>query len=361
MTQSKLCSLIVVLSFAIASCVTKPNAPIEKPNSDAAVQGRASFAISDREGVRLVDLVLKDAAGKESLALTVAPNAGSNIVSLRYRGHEVLEQPKSLADIAKQDAGIEFLYPTPNRVRNGELNYKELKLNFPPNLQGHFIHGLAREYAWNHDLPKITDDKIVYTTWLEVTEGSDFFKRFPIKNRIGMTITLEGENVQFDFKVDNLDPKSLPFGVGIHPYFVLHGKRADSSVELHVASQMIAKDLLPTGKVTPLNKTKFARLPKGMSVQEVLGADTVFWPTDTEKSAKVREPDFSFEITASKDFGHTVLWAPPTRELFAVENQTSSTDAHNLANKGFAKESGLLELAPGQSWSGWVRYSFARK
>jgi galactose mutarotase-like enzyme len=74
----------------------------------------------------------------------------------------------------------------------------------------------------------------------------------------------------------------------------------------------------------------------------------------------VREPGVQFEIAASKDFGHTVLWAPPTRELFAVENQTSSTDAHNLANKGFAKESGLLELAAGAKWSGSVSYKFMK-
>lgn len=341
------------------ACSSTPEKSQTTASSNAASVGRASYDIVRRDGVELVQMVLKDQSGVESLALTVAPEAGTNIVSLRFRGIEILEQPKSAADIAKQDAGIEFLYPTPNRVRNGELNYKNLKLKFEPNLQGHFIHGLAREFAWQYEKPALSDTKIVYKTWLEVSEGSDFFKRFPIKNRVGMTITLEGSQVVFAFEVENLDPKPLPFGFGIHPYFALRGSRTESSVKMHVASQMDAKDLIPTGKTIPLKKTKYARLADGMTIQQVLGADTVFWPTHTDRNAIVTEPQLRFEIAASQDFGHTVLWAPPTRELFAVENQTSSTDAHNLANKGFVKQSGLLELAPGEKWTGSVSYLFS--
>ena len=362
------CLLFFSLATSLVSCTTtKPAAvPSEPPTVAATPVGKAgstahaSYKVEQREGVTLVEFGSKDVAGKDLLTMTVAPEAGSNIVSITYRGTEVLEQPISTKDISKQDAGIEFLYPTPNRVANSMLIYKDLKLNFTPNLGSHFIHGLAREAAWAWDEPKFDGNKVVYRTWLESNEGTSFYKQFPIKNRIEMVIVIDGENVNFKFNVANQDQRSLPFGVGIHPYFKLHGARVGSSVMMKVVSEMNAPDLIPNGKATPLKKTKYANLPKGMSVQDVMGADTVFWPKSSDNVAQVKEPGFKFDISSSKDFGHTVLWAPPTRELFAIENQTASTDAHNLANRGFKKESGLLELAPGKEWSGWVDYRFSK-
>jgi aldose 1-epimerase len=241
-----------------------------------ASNAHASYNVVQREGMTLVELSTKDETDKELLSLTVAPDAGSNVISIRYKGIEILEQPKSLKDVPKQDAGIEFLYPTPNRVRDGELAYKDLKLKLKANLGKHFIHGLAREYAWSWKEPRLEGNKVVYETWLNADEKSDFYTRFPIKNRIAMTISLENEKVDFDFQVANLDQRSLPFGVGIHPYFKLNGSRAQTSVTVPVVSQMDAAELLPTGKIIPLAKTKFKNLAKGMTVEAALGADTVF-------------------------------------------------------------------------------------
>lgn len=358
--------LILSVAFLTGSCASHPVQEAEEPLPQvtfpkAASVAGAAYNLIQKEGLTLIELSTRDANGRELVGVTVAPEAGSNIVSIRYRGTEVLEQPTSLKDVYKQDAGIEFLYPTPNRVRNAELKYKDLHLKFQPNLGEHFIHGLAREFAWRWREPFFVGNTVIYKTWLNVTEGSEFHKKFPIKNRIELTLILEGEQLLFDFKVDNLDSKPLPFGVGVHPYFKLNGTRAQSSVQLKVSSLMDAVDQLPSGKIIPLKETKFAKLPTGMKVQDVLGADDVFWPTLPGGNALVKEPDFQFEIASSKDFGHTVLWVPPTRELFAVENQTASTDAHNLANQGMVKESGLIELGPEAKWTGWVSYRFSKK
>lgn len=356
----------VFTAFLAGSCASRTPVVEEEPQAviilpKAASVAGAAYNLVQKEGLTLVELLTRDASGKELVALTVAPEAGSNVMSIRFRGVEVLEQPTSLADVHKQNAGIEFLYPTPNRVRNGELKYSDLHLKFEPNLGAHFIHGLARNYSWRWREPFFVGDTVIYKTWLTVNEKSDFYKKFPVQNRIEMTIILEGEQVLFDFKVDNLDSRSLAFGLGVHPYFKLNGPRKNSSVQLKVLSLMEAVEQLPTGKIIPLKETKFAKLPTGMSVQDVVGADDVFWPTLAGGNALVKEPGFQFEIATSRDFGHTVLWAPTARELFAVENQTSSTDAHNLANQGLVKESGLIELSPGAKWTGWVSYRFSTK
>ena len=55
-----------------------------------------------------------------------------------------------------------------------------------------------------------------------------------------------------------------------------------------------------------------------------------------------------------------MVFTPWDRPVFAVENQTSSTDAHNLWTKGFKRESNLLVLEPGAKGGGFVRWRLAR-
>jgi aldose 1-epimerase len=60
---------------------------------------------------------------------------------------------------------------------------------------------------------------------------------------------------------------------------------------------------------------------------------------------------------ASADFTHLVVYTPQ-EPWFCVENQTCSTDAHNLYTLGWDKESHLMVLEPGQTHSGFVEYRF---
>ena len=49
-----------------------------------------------------------------------------------------------------------------------------------------------------------------------------------------------------------------------------------------------------------------------------------------------------------------VVYTPPGRPFFCMENQTCSTDAHNLYSKGLEKEAHLLIAGQGKKVSGWV-------
>jgi aldose 1-epimerase len=51
-------------------------------------------------------------------------------------------------------------------------------------------------------------------------------------------------------------------------------------------------------------------------------------------------------LEASEIFKHMVVYTPSKRDFFCLENQTCSTDAHNLYEKGFTEEAHLLILEP---------------
>jgi len=62
-------------------------------------------------------------------------------------------------------------------------------------------------------------------------------------------------------------------------------------------------------------------------------------------------------LTASAFFTHAVVYTPPSRPFFCVENQSCSTDAHNLHAQGLLKEAHLAVLKPGESLAASVRLS----
>jgi aldose 1-epimerase len=56
------------------------------------------------------------------------------------------------------------------------------------------------------------------------------------------------------------------------------------------------------------------------------------------------------------DFTHLVHYTPRGERFFCLENQTCSTDVHNLHAKGFTEAAGLKTVAPRAVHRGAVRY-----
>jgi aldose 1-epimerase len=49
-----------------------------------------------------------------------------------------------------------------------------------------------------------------------------------------------------------------------------------------------------------------------------------------------------------------VVYTPPERPFFCVENQSCSTDAHNLYSQGLQEAAHLTILDPGDSLAAWI-------
>ena len=60
-------------------------------------------------------------------------------------------------------------------------------------------------------------------------------------------------------------------------------------------------------------------------------------------------------LESDEAFTHLVVYTP-NQPFFCVENQTCSTDAHNLASAGKKREAHLQICPPGQVRKGWVRF-----
>ena len=112
----------------------------------------------------------------------------------------------------------------------------------------------------------------------------------------------------------------------------------------------------PSGKLDPITPDSPWSLLDFKPVS-ALRLDDVYFGATPESKVDVRYETIGMELRqrASADFTHVVVYTPD-RDFFCIENQTCSTDAHNLFAKGLEKESHLQILQPGKKTSGWVEY-----
>ena len=282
------------------------------------------------------------------------PQYGANLYSYQVDGIEYLHQAP-MPVIGKKFFGIPLLYPFPNRVGNCRFTFDGTEYVLPDNDGGRTLHGLISDAPFEVETPVVTDEEISVKTWLEIPSGHPIYKIFPIANRLEVTYTLGTEGLKLTFKVTNLDPsKRFPFGLGIHPYFNVHGLRSQVRIQVPAKKWMEAVNLMPTGKLVDLDDAP-ADLTNPTPLTG-LNLDDVWYGMDPMKPMTISYDALGkrLSVYATKIFTHSVTFTPPCEAFFCLENQTNSTDCHNLYAKGLEEESHLLILNPGESVSGSI-------
>lgn len=282
------------------------------------------------------------------------PEMGSNLWRFAVGGTEYIDGA-ARADGRTILLGTPILYPTPNRVRDAHFAFGGRVYAFTPNNGPHFIHGLVREELWEVDEPIVGMESVSVTTRIIFEPTRSFWESFPIGNTLELTYTLGAGAVRFRFTVNNDDGyQLLPFGLAIHPYFHIHGGRDAVRIQVPAQKWMEAENLLPTGRLVDLEEGPAdLRRPTPLAA---LNLDDVFWGLSESRPQTIYYDDLGKRVTltASDFFTHSVVYTPPERPFFCIENQSSSTDAHNLYSRGMEHEAHLTVLPPGASLSAWI-------
>jgi aldose 1-epimerase len=294
-------------------------------------------------------------------AVEIAPEAGANVFSIRYKGIELLKRPKSMKELAGFMYGVPVLYPTPNRVRGSVFTFGGQRFSFPPNDHGNFLHGLVHSANWEGGDINLGDSATLGFR-LAFAPGSERYKLFPLPHAIQLAIKTGNDSVRWTYTVDNSKgDKPIPYGFAIHPWFLYQGPRKNTFVTIPATHVMEAKEVLPTGKLLDLasHPDYDAREPRSL---EGFVRDDVYTGIEPSHPAVIdfREPRVKITLSASEDFNHLVLYTPKDQSWFCVENQTCSADAHNLYAQGFKKESNLLIVETGKTATGWVEFRFEK-
>jgi aldose 1-epimerase len=315
------------------------------------------FKQSPWRGVRLS---AARADGSGATEAFVSPGLGCNLLAFVVDGTDYMvagdaEQPPKLL-------GSPILYPTPNRVRDGRMTFEGRAFSFQPNMGAHFIHGLVRDQSWDVDAPVAAGERASLTARIRFAPGTAIYELFPIANTLQVTYSVTPGVVRMDWLVRNEDAtQRLPFGLAIHPYFPVIGPRESVRISVPARKWMEAVELMPTGRLLDLSRGP-ADLRRSTSLNR-LDLDDVFWGLQPDRPAVIDYDSTGIRVTlaASELFTHAVVYTPQGKGFFCIENQSCSTDAHNLYAQGMERAAHLTILDPGQTLEAWIELRVGKR
>lgn|SRR5690606_18124431 len=273
------------------------------------------------------------------LSLSVCPALGGAITRLAYRDFDLLRPWDGEHNVRR--SGCFVLAPFSNRI--GDAGFVHEGVHYPlRNSSPDFplpIHGLAWQRAWtvaHHDETTLT---------LELThqpEGEAVLD-WPFAFELKHELKLSEEGLDLQLVLRNLDERSMPAGLGWHPYFARHGV---PSVQFSAQSVWLSDNKsLPSSRTEIPEKWDFRRA-RPLYEPEL---DNCF--SGWDGSARIHWPQRGIEllISASQELRHLVVFTPPPdKGIFALEPVSHANNALCMADP---TAHGIRVLAPGEIMS----------
>ena len=286
----------------------------------------------------------------------ICPDAGDNLFYFKVGEYEIINQPPSISDLRDVHFGTPVLYPTPNRVRNCKYTFMGEEIHQVKNGKERYLHGLVYDEPWEFEEPVVSESSVVLKSHITITKDHHLFPSFPYENTIRLNFTLMKNKIRFDYEVENQGTKPLPYGFALHPYFKTYDDRKDNLIQVNVKEAFEAINLLPTGKLYDVKGTP-QDISKPTSLEK-LDLDHVYYGVTPKTKVRFIYNNINLQVSlrTSEDFTHIVVYTPVKKNFFCIENQTCSTDAHNMYEKGYKDISHLLIVEPGEKMNGWTEY-----
>ena len=244
-----------------------------------------------------------------------------------------------------EKGGIYPLMPYSNRIANARLRVEgeDIALKPHPDAQPHALHGNAHRLSWRLD----QRDETSAVLRLDAPPSADW----PWHYSGRLDITLSAEALHMRIEISNAGARSMPAGIGLHPYFqhlpqALLGYHADA-VWPPTAEFLAMAPRVP--HADEIYRPARPLVPGGLT--HYVGA----W----DGRAEVALPQGALlRIEADAQFGHLVVHRPDNLAYLCLEPVSHVADGFNLAAQGVAG-TGTHWLAAGEALAGAMRFSLA--
>lgn len=222
------------------------------------------------------------------------------------------------------------LVPWSNRMAPGGFIFQGRDYHPASNREGEPcpIHGEGWQREW--DVARQAGDCVELV--LDCSAGS------PFSYVATLGYAIAGDSLRVDLSVRNEGSEPMPFGLGLHPWFV---REPGVTVQACARSVWQRADLGLPGLQVPLphewDFNTARALPPSLIDNVFAGWDGVariVWPSG-----------MALDIAA--DMQYFILYAPVDRDVFCFEPVDHAINAHNLP--GGAARNGLTVLAAGQT------------
>ena len=287
--------------------------------------------------------ILREAA---MASAAIAPAWGNNCFMLQV--HEPVLESVAFEEFHARPTsyGIPILFPFPNRLRDGALNFRGQRYVVNPNR-----HGFVRDKAWRVLNTGASEGEGAWITsrFEAVQYAAAILQQFPFPFCLDVTYRLREAVLSMETVVHNTGVHDMPMGFGIHPYFRCP---VPGTLCVPARQRWELEDSLPTGKLLAVDGPYDLRQPRDVTslVLDDIYTDLVV-DTDGLVRCTLQDQQRRIQTTVAFDaaqFPHVVVFTPPApRQAICIEPYTCPTDGLNLQERGI--ESNLVVLQPGET------------
>jgi galactose mutarotase-like enzyme len=264
--------------------------------------------------------------------VTLVPSRGAIVTRFRTAARELLYLDEAtLRDPTKNvRGGIPLLFPSPGRLTGDRFARA-----------GHTgvmkQHGFARDQGFQ---VRVHDDVDAARATFELSSNDATWAMYPWCFRLEVVVALRGASLRLDVSVENIGDEAMPFGFGIHPYFLVPDKGA-----FRIATRATSAFDNVTKRVVPFHGFVGDYSLEAKEVDLHLldhgGTDsTLDWPDGGQ-----------LHLQASPEHTRWVVWTLAGRDFVCVEPWTAPGDALNTGES-------LLVLPPGETRKLWIAMAY---
>ncbi|WP_052452465.1 aldose 1-epimerase [Noviherbaspirillum autotrophicum] len=272
----------------------------------------------------------------EKQRLQVAPEMGGSVIDWDWKpqhGWTPLFRAWDGVSVDRYTVACFPLVPWSNRVTHGGFEHEGTFYPIPANRseERYPIHGDGWLQAWQVAERSNNHVKLV----LE----SRHFDGNPYHYRGTETFLLLPDGLQIDLTVTHLGQQTLPYGLGLHPYFL-----RNAATRLRFKAEGVWQadtDSIPTGHST--------HFPQGWDYNTPASLDGPLIDncyTGWNGKAVIDYPDHGISVTMVMPDcnGYLLFYRPPGYDYFCIEPTTHPIDAFHMPD-----QPGLSLLAHGDS------------
>ncbi len=225
-----------------------------------------------------------------------------------------------------------FLFPFPNRLKNGQYSYDNVTYNFECNDSNgstNALHGTLHDQKFHITRFEAFEDK-AELDFLYKTSGID--SSYPFHYSVLVQYTLHSiYGLSINTSVINHGNNAMPVGFGWHPYYKTSGKIDD--MLLHFPScESVELDTngIPTGNVFP---TKLFKFTDSVNTTNLDNCFRIITNTDISTIALIdSENNVRVDIwqeNGVNKYNFFQTYIPPHRNSIAIEPMTCAPDSFN--------------------------------
>jgi len=243
------------------------------------------------------------------LGVALAPGAGGSVARFAADGIDLLRPatPQAVASGRGNDTSCYPLVPFSGRIANGHLAFDGEEITLPPNWPGqrHPMHGDGWAQPWT---VVRSDERSAEIEYLH-----DACSGWPFRYRARQSYRLDDDTFTIGIGIENLETRTLPAGLGLHPYFV-----RDADAELLCPVRLMWRtdaEVLPVERIAVPPQVSFATSRKVDDVR----LDNAFEGWDGKATITWPRTGLHLELSATEPLRNVVIYVPPERPYFCVE------------------------------------------